>query len=69
METCKGDSQYFQYAINYYGYYNDGTNDEETKIVSYVLGALCVIEIIWILKIQFMAVTKLKRIKKYRDTI
>ena len=66
IEQCNQEidssSKFFRFAINYYGYHDSGTNEQEIFGVSYVLGALCISEIFWIIKIQLMAIKKLKLI-------
>ena len=58
----------FKFYLNFRGYYNLDDPDRQAKI-SYTIGSLCVIEMLWIIKIQFEAVNKLKRLKAFRDSI
>ena len=64
-----GESKFYKFAINYYGYYDNGVNEHEVYLASYLLGFLCIAEIFWIIKIQFLAIKKLKRLESFKETI
>ena len=41
----------FRYAINYFGYHDSGSNENEMEQVSTLLGIMCAINVLWIFRL------------------